>query len=645
MPRGKTLFEKILADHGVDPCPEPGKPVSIPIDQTLTQDATGTMAYLEFEALGLNRVRTGLSVSYVDHNTLQAGFANFDDHIFLRTIAARYGVVFSAPGNGIAHQVHLERFGAPGLTLLGSDSHTCTGGGLGMVAIGAGGLDVAMAMAGESFVVPMPDIVQVRLTGKLPPWSTAKDVILELLRRETVKGGVGRVFEYAGPGVKTLSVPQRATITNMGAELGATTSLFPSDENTFAFLKAQGREAVYKPLCADPDTTYAKTVEMDLSTIEPLAACPHMPDEVKPVRELEGLKVNQVIIGSCTNSSFADLATVASMLDGRTVHPETSLVIAPGSRQVLAMLARLGYLEKLIRSGARILECVCGPCIGAGQAPPSAGITVRTFNRNFKGRSGTADAGIYLASPETAAACAISGAFADPRQLGEPPAISVPETFPAVDEAIAYPPADSSSVEILRGPNIKPLPKANPVEDGISGPVLITLHDNITTDDILPAGTHILQYRSNIPAIAQYLFFQMDPEFAKRAQEAGQGFIVAGENYGQGSSREHAAIAPSHLGVRAVLALSFARIHRANLINFGIVPLILADRQQLAAISRGDMLALENAKEKILNEDAFVIKNKSKGSISVNVRLDLNSRERQIVAAGGKLNWYRQNKA
>jgi aconitate hydratase len=603
------------------------------------------MAYLEFEALGLDRVRTQLSVSYVDHNTLQAGFANFDDHIFLRTVAARYGVVFSSPGNGIAHQVHLERFGAPGLTLLGSDSHTCTGGGLGMVAIGAGGLDVAMAMAGEPFTVPMPDIVGVRLTGELPPWSSAKDVILELLRRETVKGGVGRVFEYTGPGVKTLSVPQRATITNMGAELGATTSLFPSDENTLAFLKAQGRQDLYKPLGADPDTTYAGNIEIDLSDIEPLAACPHMPDEVRPVRELSGLTVNQVIIGSCTNSSFADLATVAAMLDGRTVHPETSLVIAPGSRQVLAMLASSGYLEKLIHSGARILECVCGPCIGAGQAPPSAGITVRTFNRNFKGRSGTADAGIYLTSPQTAAACAIFGCFADPQQLGEPPVITIPKTFPVVDEAIIHPPEDSSSVQVVRGPNIKPLPKANPVGEELSGPVLIALGDNITTDDILPAGTHILQYRSNIPAIAQYLFSQLDPEFAKRAQKAGQGFIVAGENYGQGSSREHAAISPMYFGVRAVLALSFARIHRANLINFGIVPLILTERKQLEGILQGDILALEKAGEKIYNQQSFVIKNKSRDNSVINVRLDLNDKERQVVAAGGKLNWYRQNRA
>ncbi|MDI6797258.1 MAG: aconitate hydratase [Desulfatibacillaceae bacterium] len=645
MRRGKTLFEKILAAHGVDPCPEPGQPLSIPIDQTLTQDATGTMAYLEFEALGLDRVRTQLSVSYVDHNTLQAGFANFDDHIFLRTVAARYGVVFSAPGNGIAHQVHLERFGAPGLTLLGSDSHTCTGGGLGMVAIGAGGLDVAMAMAGEPFTVPMPDIVGVRLTGKLPPWAAAKDVILELLRRETVKGGVGRVFEYTGPGVKTLSVPQRATITNMGAELGATTSLFPSDENTLAFLTAQGRQALYRPLDADPDTTYARNIEIDLSGIEPMAACPHMPDEVRPVSELAGLKVSQVIIGSCTNSSFADLATVAAMLDGRKVHPEISLVIAPGSRQVLSMLAGAGYLEKLIHAGARILECVCGPCIGAGQAPPSAGITVRTFNRNFKGRSGTADAGIYLTSPETAAACAVFGCFADPRQLGKPPAISIPETFPVVDEAIIHPPEDSFSVKVVRGPNIKPLPKASPVGEELSGPVLIALGDNVTTDDILPAGTHILQYRSNIPAIAQYLFSQLDPDFAKRAQKAGQGFVVAGENYGQGSSREHAAIAPMYFGVHAVLALSFARIHRANLINFGIVPLILADRKQLEGILQGDILVLEGAGEKIYNQQSFVIKNKSRGNSDITVALDLNDKERQIVTAGGKLNWYRQNRA
>ena len=640
-----NLFEKILTNHGIDPIPEPGTPIRLPIDQTLTQDATGTMACLQFEALGIDRVQTGLSVSYVDHNTIQSGYFNFDDHRFLRTIAAKYGMVFSEPGNGICHQVNLERFGVPGRTLLGSDSHTPTGGGIGMVAIGAGGLDVAMAMAGEPFTLPMPKVVAVRLTGQLSPWVAAKDVILEVLRRETVKGGVGKVYEYTGPGVDTLSVTERATITNMGAELGATTSLFPSDDNTLAFLKSQGREDQWVRLEPDPDATYAQVIDIDLSQLVPLAACPHMPDLVKEIRDLEGVKVDQVVIGSCTNSSYKDLATVAAMVRGRRVPPETSFVIAPGSRQVLTLLADSGELTDLIRAGARIMECACGPCIGMGQAPPSGGITVRTMNRNFKGRCGTSDAGAYLVSPETAAATALAGAFADPRDLGKPPAISFPGKYPIQEAGFIFPSLDGSGVEILRGPNIKPLPLGQALGSEVSGEVLIKLPDNITTDDIMPAGTHILSFRSNIPEISKYVFSHVDPDFSARALKKQGGFIVAGENYGQGSSREHAALAPMYLGVRGVIAASFARIHRANLINFGILPLILEDPASLDGISQGDTLVLAEALNNLLEQSSFDLKNTTTGQ-TVTVKIDLNPLERQVLSAGGKLNWYRsqQNK-
>ncbi|ACL05638.1 Aconitate hydratase [Desulfatibacillum aliphaticivorans] len=635
-----NLFEKILSHHGIDPIPEPGTPIRLPIDQTLTQDATGTMACLQFEALGIDKVKADLAVSYVDHNTLQSGFYNFDDHRFLRTIAAKYGMVFSEPGNGICHQLNVERFGVPGRTLLGSDSHTPTGGGIGMVAIGAGGLDVAMAMAGEPFTLPMPEVVSVHLTGQLPAWVAAKDVILEVLRRETVKGGVGKVYEYTGPGAATLSVTERATITNMGAELGATTSLFSSDDNTLAFLRAQGREDVWTRLEPDADAKYSRVIEIDLSKLVPLAACPHMPDLVKEVRELEGTQVDQVVIGSCTNSSYKDLATVAAMVRGKRIPPEVSLVIAPGSRQVLTMLADSGEFTDLIKAGARIMECACGPCIGMGQAPPSGGVTVRTMNRNFKGRCGTKDAGAYLVSPETAAATALAGKFADPRDLGDAPRISLPEIYPTQEAGIVYPPEDGSGVEILRGPNIKPLPLGKAVGRKVSGEVLLKLPDNITTDDIMPAGTHILSFRSNIPEISKYVFSLVDEGFSARAKEKQGGFIVAGENYGQGSSREHAALAPMHLGIRGVIAASFARIHRANLINFGILPLIFADPKALDDVSQGDVLTLENALENILEKDSFDLKNAATGK-TIPVRIDLNPFERQVLSAGGKLNWYR----
>ena len=638
---GKTIFAKILAAHGVETLPEPGQPLAVPIDQTLTQDATGTMAFAQFEALGTPRVKTALSVSYVDHNTLQTGFANADDHRFLRTAAAKFGAVFSAPGNGICHQVHLEEFAKPGKTLLGSDSHTATSGGMGMLAIGAGGLDVALAMAGEPFTAPMPKIVAVRLTGRLSPWVAAKDVILEILRRLSVKGGVGRVFEYIGPGVETLSVPERATMTNMGAELGATSSIFPSDENTRSFLESQGRGADFTPLSADPDAVYDEEMTLALDEIVPLAARPHSPDNVAPVSELSGMKVDQVMIGSCTNSSYKDLATAAMMLKGNRVHPETSLVVAPGSRRVLLALVQSGLLAHFITAGARILECACGPCIGTGQAPPSRGISLRTINRNFSGRSGTADAGVYLVSPETAAASAITGVCTDPRTTGEAPKVAMPERFASDDALLLSPPGECDGIEILRGPNIKPLPLGRAVEDGLAGEVLMICGDNITTDDIMPAGTRILQFRSNIPAISEYVFSRLDQGFAKRAKEAGGGFIVAGENYGQGSSREHAALAPLYLGIRAVIAVSFARIHRANLINFGILPLVFEDQSEKEKTGQGDRLVIPEARSGLLSKNFLLVYNETRDR-NFTVLLDLNENERQAAAAGGRLNWYRQ---
>ncbi|GAW29581.1 aconitate hydratase [Carboxydocella sp. ULO1] len=636
---GMNLTQKIIAAHLVEGQMVPGQEIAIKIDQTLTQDATGTMAYLQFEAMGVPRVKTEMSVSYVDHNTLQTGFENADDHLFLQTIAAKHGIYFSRPGNGICHQVHLERFGKPGKTLLGSDSHTPTGGGIGMLAIGAGGLDVAVAMAGKPFYLTMPKVVKVELLGRLSPWVSAKDVILEVLRRLSVKGGVGRILEYTGPGVATLTVPERATITNMGAELGATTSIFPSDEITRAFLAAQGREEDWVPLSADPDAVYDEELTIDLSALEPLIACPHSPDKVVPVREIAGLPVDQVAIGSCTNSSYVDLMRVAAILRGKKIHPRTSLVISPGSRQVLTMLAQNGALADLLSAGVRLLECTCGPCIGMGQAPPSAGVSVRTFNRNFEGRSGTKDAQVYLASPEVAAAAALTGQLTDPRELGAYPEVTLPEKFLLDDSMIIPPAAAPETVEVRRGPNIKPLPKGQPLPAEYRGEVLLKVGDNITTDHIMPAGSKILPLRSNIPAISQYVFHQVDPEFPARALAKGGGVVVGGQNYGQGSSREHAALAPMYLGVRAVIAQSFARIHRANLINFGILPLTFARAEDYEAIEQGDIIRLPELVERIgagAEEINLIVENKN---LTIPLLVDLTPRQRAILLAGGLLNY------
>ena len=633
---GKNLTQKIIGEHLVTGRLKPGEEIGIRIDQTLTQDATGTMAFLQFEALGIPRVRTKLSVSYVDHNTLQAGPENADDHLFLQTMAAKYGAYFSRPGNGICHQVHLERFAVPGGTLLGSDSHTPTAGGMGMLAIGAGGLDVAMAMAGEPFYLVMPKVVLVRLTGRRKPWVSAKDIILELLRRLTVKGGVGKIFEYGGEGVEDLLVPERASITNMGAELGATTSIFPSDERTLIYLKMQGRGAAFRPLQADRDAIYDEEIEINLATLEPLIACPHSPDNVVPVREVVGTRVHQVAIGSCTNSSYQDLMIVARILRGKRIHPEVSLVVSPGSRQVLEMIARSDALADFIAAGARILESACGPCIGMGQAPPSGGVSVRTFNRNFEGRSGTPDAQVYLASPEVAAATAIAGRIIDPRSLGEPPRISMPKLFHIDDSMILSPPADGSQIEIVRGPNIKPLPIRGPLPTELRGAILLKVGDHVTTDHILPAGAKVLPLRSNIPAIAEYTFTRIDPEFPRRARERGGGFIVGGMNYGQGSSREHAALAPMYLGVKAVLARSFARIHRTNLINFGILPCVILE-EEYRRLEPGDELEILNLPDALHQGPSLKVRNRTQGWEFIAVH-DLTPREREVLLAGGLLN-------
>ena len=632
-----NLTEKIISAHLASGEMAPGAGIALRIDQTLTQDATGTMAYLQLEAMGLAWVRTELSVSYIDHNTLQTGFENADDHRFLESVAAHYGLYLSRAGNGICHQVHLERFAAPGKTLLGADSHTPSAGGMGSLAIGSGGLDVAVAMAGGPFYLAMPQVMLVRLSGELGPWVSAKDVILELLRRLTVTGGVGKVLEYGGPGVETLSVPERATITNMGAELGATSSLFPSDERTREFLRAQGREGDYRPLAADPGAGYAEVIELDLGALEPLVACPHRPDQVQPVSALVGTPLAQVAIGSCTNSSYRDLMTAAAMLQGKLVAPGTSLVVTPGSRQVLLMLARNGALADLVGAGARLLECACGPCIGMGQAPPSGSNSLRTFNRNFQGRSGTQDANIYLASPQVAAASALAGAIADPRELGQPPFIAMPEHFP-VDDRMIVPPlpeAEAAQVPVVRGPNIKPLPVAEPLAEELTGRVLAALGDDVTTDDIMPAGARLLPLRSNIPALAEHVLEQASPGFAQRARQEGGGFVVAGANYGQGSSREHAALGPLHLGVRAVLARSFARIHRANLVNFGILPLVLPEG---AAPAAGDQLHLPGVREALAQGKPVVVENLTQGTRG-EARHDLSGRQVEIVLAGGLLRY------
>jgi len=635
---GKNLVHKIFEAHRVAGELVPGKEVAIRIDQTLTQDATGTMAYLQFEAMGVPRVRTKVSVSYVDHNMLQTGFENADDHRFLQSIAAKYGIYFSRPGNGICHQVHLERFGVPGQTLLGSDSHTPTCGGLGMIAIGAGGLDVAVAMGGGPFYLTMPKVLLVKLNGRLRPWVAAKDIILEVLRRLTVKGGVGKILEYGGDGAKQLTVPERATITNMGAELGATTSIFPSDEQTYLYLKAQGREASWVPLQPDPDAEYDEVMEIDLDSLEPMIARPSSPDNVCPVSEVEGTKLAQVCVGSCTNSSYRDLMTVAAMLKGKTVHPEVSLTVTPGSKQVYTMIAANGALADLIAAGARILESACGPCIGMGQVPPSGTASLRSFNRNFEGRSGAANDRVYLASPEVCAASALTGEITHPRRMGPPMMVSLPERFILDDNLIIPPSPKPEEVEIIRGPNIKPVPIRGELPRVIEGVVLLKVGDNITTDHILPAGSKILPLRSNIPAISEYVFSRVDPDFVRRAKEKHGGFVVGGNNYGQGSSREHAALAPMFLGIQAVIAKSFARIHRANLINFGILPLIFAVETDYDPIAQDDVLRIEDVGEQIRAGQQVLVKNITKGR-DVRVRHDLTRREVEIVLAGGMLNY------
>jgi len=642
---GLTLTEKILKAHLVDGEMIKGQEIGIRIDQTLTQDATGTMAYLEFEAMGVPRVRTERSVAYIDHNTLKSGFENADDHRFIGSVAKNHGIYFSRPGNGICHQVHLERFGIPGKTLIGSDSHTPTGGGIGMIAIGAGGLDVAVAMGGGAYYITCPKVVKVNLTGKLRPWVAAKDVILEVLKRMSVKGGVGKVIEYCGEGVKTLSVPERATITNMGAELGATTSIFPSDEITKQFLKAQCREEVWTPLSADEDAVYDEEINIDLSELVPLAACPHSPDNVKSVEEIGKLKIDQVCIGSCTNSSLLDMLKVAHILKGKTVHPDVSLSIAPGSKQVLNMLAQNGALSDLIEAGARILESACGPCIGMGQSPNSKGISLRTFNRNFEGRSGTKDGQIYLVSPEMAAASALTGVLTDPRELGDMPEFKLPEIF-AINDNMVVPPvseAEMDSVEILRGPNIKPFPETAPLMDTIDAPCSLKVGDNITTDHIMPAGAKILPLRSNIPAISQHCFAVCDEAFPARAKELGKSIIVGGSNYGQGSSREHAALAPIYLGVKAVLVKSFARIHRANLINAGILPLTFVNESDYENIAQGDELEIADVRKAVEEgKSELTVTNKTTGK-EIPVLCELSGRTKDIILAGGLMDYTRES--
>ncbi len=639
-----TIAQKIIKNHLLSGDMTVGSEIGLRIDQTLTQDATGTMAYLEFEAMGIERVKTELSVAYIDHNTLQTGFENADDHRFIQSVAKKRGLRFSRPGNGICHQVHLERFGAPGKTLIGSDSHTPTGGGIGMLAMGAGGLDVAVAMGGGAYYITMPKMVRVNLTGKLSPWVAAKDIILEVLRIMSVKGGVGKIVEYGGEGVKTLSVPERATITNMGAELGATTSIFPSDDITREFLKAQGREKDWIELSADEGAEYDEVIEIDLSTLAPLAAMPHMPDNVKKVEEIGEIKVDQVCIGSCTNSSLMDMLKVAAILKGKTVCPSVSLSIAPGSKQVLNMLALSGALSDMIDAGARILESACGPCIGMGQSPNSAGVSLRTFNRNFEGRSGTADAGIYLVSPEVAAASALTGVLTDPRKLGEMPEIEMPDEFIINDNMIAMPAAieDADSVEIMYGPNIKPFPKTEALPEEITAKAVLKVGDNITTDHIMPAGAKILPYRSNIPFLSNFCFKQCDEKFAEHCKEAGKGIIIGGANYGQGSSREHAALVPLYLGIKAVVTKSFARIHCANLVNAGIIPFTFKNEDDYDKISVNDELCLPAIRDAIANGSEVTLKNLTTGE-EYALDYQLSERQRDIILAGSLLDYTREN--
>jgi aconitate hydratase, putative, Aquifex type len=633
-----SVTETILREHLIEGELTPGSEIAIRIDHTLTQDATGTLAYLQFEALGLERVRNELAVSYIDHNMLQTGFENADDHQFLQSTAAKFGAHFSRPGNGICHQVHLERFAAPGKTLLGSDSHTPTAGGMGMLAIGAGGLDIAMAMAGEPFILEMPTVVAVRLHGALTPMVSAKDIILELLRRLSVRGGRGRIFEYIGPGVDGLSVPERATITNMGAELGATTSIFPSDEQTRSYLRAQGREPTWRRLLADAAGSYAEELAIDLTTLGPLVALPHSPDHVVPITDVVGTPIQQVAIGSCTNSSYRDLLIAAKILEGHSVDPSVSLVVSPGSRQAFLMAEREGVIETFVRAGARILESACGPCIGMGQAPASGSASLRSFNRNFRGRSGTADAGVYLASPEVCAASALSGRISDPRDLERIPEVrAIPAAY-QIDDSQMLAPAPTSNVAIVRGPNIAPLPTFGPLPATVAGPLLKKLGDDVSTDDILPAGAEILPFRSNIPVLARFTFKRLDPSFATRAAAQSGSFIVAGRNYGQGSSREHAAMVLRYLGVQVVIAESFARIHAANLVNFGIVPLTFDDPRDLQLLQEGDTLAIEDIAGALAVESVPIRLEVSRLERPVPLRHQLTERQIAILRAGGLLN-------
>lgn len=642
---GMTIAEKIIKAHLVEGETVKGSDIGLRIDQTLTQDATGTMAYLEFEAMGVPRVKTERSVAYIDHNTLQTGFENADDHRFIGSVAKKHGIYFSRPGNGICHQVHLERFGIPGKTLIGSDSHTPTCGGIGMLAFGAGGLDVAVAMGGGAYHITMPKMVRVNLTGKLRDYVSAKDVILEVLRIMSVKGGVGKIVEYGGEGVKTLSVPERATITNMGAELGASTSVFPADDITKAFMEAQGRGGDFTEIKADDDAVYDEIINIDLSALKPLAAMPHMPDNVKSVAEIGGIKVDQVLIGSCTNSSLRDMLRVAAMLKGKTVHPDVSVAVAPGSKQVFNMLAQCGALGDIISAGVRVLECACGPCIGMGQSPNSGGISLRTFNRNFEGRSGTADGQIYLVSPETAAASALTGVLTDPTTLGRADEIIMPDKFLVNDNMIVKPvdEKDMDSVEILRGPNIKPFPVIGALGDSISAKAVLKVGDNITTDHIMPAGAKILPYRSNIPYLSQFCFKQCDENFAEHCKQAGSGIIVGGSNYGQGSSREHAALVPLYLGIKAVVTKSFARIHVANLINAGIIPLVFKNETDYDKIGVNDELELNGIRDAIASgAEEFSLTDKTTGE-SIPVKLDFSKRQRDMLLAGGLLNYTKEN--
>ena len=641
---GYTIGQKLIKSHLLSGDMTVGSEIGLRIDQTLTQDATGTMAYLEFEAMGVERVKTELSVAYIDHNTLQTGFENADDHRFIRSVAKKRGLLFSRPGNGICHQVHLERFGIPGKTLIGSDSHTPTGGGIGMLSFGAGGLDVAVAMGGGAYYITMPKMVRINLHGALSPWVSAKDIILEVLRIMSVKGGVGKIIEYGGDGVKSLSVPERATITNMGTELGATTSVFPSDEITREFLKAQGREKDWTEVKADEDAVYDEVIDIDLSALEPLAAMPHMPDNVKKVSEIGEIKVDQCCIGSCTNSSLYDMLKVAAILKGKRVNPNVSLTISPGSMQVLGMLSECGALADILGAGARLLECACGPCIGMGQSPNSAGVSLRTFNRNFEGRSGTADAGVYLVSPEVAAASALTGVLTDPRTLGDAPVIHMPEKFVINDNLIDKPASveEAKELEVIYGPNIKPVPNGDALPEDIEAPVVLKVGDNITTDHIMPAGAKILPYRSNIPFLSNFCFRQCDEDFAKHCKEAGKGIIIGGINYGQGSSREHAALVPLYLGIKSVIAKSFARIHQANRINAGIVPFTFANPDDYDRIDKGDNLAVKGIRSTIENDGEAILVNETKGE-SYPLSFSFSGRQKDIILAGGLLNYTRES--